>query len=162
MEITASRKKILLGQKQWGRHLVPVHTTPRNLKMKQSLVILDLCLSKSRVHGEILGSLSMHVFETRTATGSELFSLLTCLHTTEFALPSIFSPLEMLGIKIWETPLSWHAKSPLPVVVRVSETRVLKLPIMIFVTPSFTVSFVFKMFSVHTKTLSRHFQIPPV
>ena len=35
----------------------------------------------------------------------------------------------MLGIKIWETPLSWHAKCPLPVVVRVSKPRVLKLPI---------------------------------
>ena len=70
----------------------------------------------------------MRVFETRTATGSELFSLLTFLHTTAFALPSNFSPLEMLGIKIWETPLSWHAKCPLPVVVRVSKTCVLKLP----------------------------------
>ena len=77
----------------------------------------------------VLGSLSTRVFETRTATGSELFSLLTCLHTTAFALPSIFSPLEMLGIKIWETPLSRHAKCPLPVDVRVSKTCVLKLPI---------------------------------
>ena len=76
-----------------------------------------------------LRSLSAHVFETQTATGSELFSLLTYLHTTEFALPSIFSPLEMFGIKIWETLLSWHAKCPLPVVVRVSKTCVLKLPI---------------------------------
>ena len=81
-----------------------------------------------------LGSLSARVFETRTATGSELFSLLTYLHTTEFALPSIFSALEMLGIKIWETPLSWHAKCPLPVVVRVSKTRVLKLPSVFFLT----------------------------
>ena len=70
----------------------------------------------------------MHVFETRTATGSERFSLLTCLHTTAFALPSIFSPLEMLGIKIWKIPLSWHAKCPLPVVVRVLKTCMLKLP----------------------------------
>ena len=82
-------------------------------------------------HCTLLGSLSTHVFETRTATGSELFSLLSCLHTTEFALTSIFSPLEMLGIKIWETPLSWHAKCPLPVVVRVSKTCVLKLPIVL-------------------------------
>ena len=78
----------------------------------------------------ILGSLSTRVFETRTATGSQLFSLLTCLHTTAFALPSIFCPLEMLGIKIWETLLSWHAICPLPVVVRVSKTCMLKLPIM--------------------------------
>ena len=41
---------------------------------------------------------------------------------------SIFSPLEMISITIWETPLSWHAKSSLPVAVRVSKTRVLKLP----------------------------------
>ena len=41
----------------------------------------------------------MRVFETRTATGSELFSFLTCLHTTTFTLPSIFSPLEMISIK---------------------------------------------------------------
>ena len=70
----------------------------------------------------------MHVFETRTATGSERFSVLTCLHTTAFALPSIFFPLEMLGIKIWKTPLLWRAKCPLPVGVRVSKTCMLKLP----------------------------------
>ena len=70
----------------------------------------------------------MHVFETRTATGSERFSLLTCLHTFAFALPSIFCPLEMLGIKIWKTPLFWRAKCPLPVGVRLSKTCMLKLP----------------------------------
>ena len=73
-------------------------------------------------------SLSTHVFETRTATGSELFSLLTRFHTTKFTLLSIFSPLEMIRTKIWETPLSWHVKCSLPVAVRVSKTRVLKLP----------------------------------
>ena len=35
----------------------------------------------------------------RTATGSELFSFLTCPHTTTFPLLSIFSPLEMNSIK---------------------------------------------------------------
>ena len=35
-------------------------------------------------------ALSKRVFETRTATGSELFFFLTCLHTTTFTLPSIF------------------------------------------------------------------------
>ena len=53
----------------------------------------------------VLGSLSTRVFETRMATGSELFSLLTCLLTTTFILQSIFSHLEMISIKIWETPL---------------------------------------------------------
>ena len=74
-----------------------------------------------------MGSLSTRVFDTRTATGSELFSLLTCVHTTTFTLISIFSPLEMISIKIWETPLSWHAKCSLPVAVRVSKTLVLKV-----------------------------------
>ena len=53
-----------------------------------------------------LGSLSTSVFETRTATGSELFSLLTCPHTVTFTLLSIFSPLETSSIKIWEKILS--------------------------------------------------------
>ena len=76
----------------------------------------------------LLGSLSTHVSETRTATGSELFSLLTCPHTTTFTLLSIFSPLEMSSIKSWEITQSKHAKCYLPVAVRVSKTRVLKLP----------------------------------
>ena len=46
----------------------------------------------------LLGSLSTRVFETRTTTGSELFSLLTCPHTTTFTLLSIFSPLEISKI----------------------------------------------------------------
>ena len=84
----------------------------------------------------VLGSLSTRVFETRTATGSELFSLLTCFYTTTFTLLSIFAPLQMISIKIWETPLSWHAKCSLPVAVRVSKTRVLKLPINTPITPT--------------------------
>ena len=72
----------------------------------------------------LIRSLSTRVYETRTATASELFSLLTCLHKTTFTLPSIFSPLEMCGIKIWETLMPWHAKRSLTVAVRVSKTRV--------------------------------------
>ena len=78
---------------------------------------------------QIIGSLSTRVFETRTATGSALFSLLTCPSTTTFTLLSIFSPLEMNSIKIWETIRSKNANCSLPVAVRVSKTRVLKLPI---------------------------------
>ena len=62
------------------------------------------------------------------ATGSELFSILTCLSTTTFILIGIFPPLEMISIKICETPLSWHAKFSFPVAVRVSKTRLLKFP----------------------------------
>ena len=52
-----------------------------------------------------------------------------CLYTTTFTLLIIFSPLEMIGIKIWETSLSCHAKGSPPFAVRVSKTRMLKLPI---------------------------------
>ena len=63
-----------------------------------------ISICKLRVHFfKNIGSLSMRIFETRTATGSELFSLVTCPHTTTFTLLSIFSPLQITGIKIWET-----------------------------------------------------------
>ena len=67
------------------------------------------------------GSLSTRIFETRTGTGSELISLLTCPHTTTFTLLSFFFPLEISSINVCETRL--------PAAVRVSKTRVLlKLP----------------------------------
>ena len=77
-------------------------------------------------HIGLLGSLSTRSFDTRTATGSEQFPLLTWPNTTTFTLLSIFSPLEMSYTKIWETMISWHAKCSLPVAVRVSKTRMLK------------------------------------
>ena len=78
-----------------------------------------------------LGSLSTPVSETRTATGSELISLLTYPHTTTFTLVSIFSPLKISSRKIWGTLRSKHATCSLPVAVRVLKTRVLKLPIIL-------------------------------
>ena len=56
--------------------------------------------SSASRRGVIEGSLSTRVFETRTATGSKLFSLLTYPHTTTFTLLSIVSPSGMSGIKI--------------------------------------------------------------
>ena len=75
-----------------------------------------------------LGSLSTHDFETRTASGSELFSLITCLHTITCTAKYV-SRLGMISIKSWEILLSWHTECSLPVAVRVSKMRVLKLPI---------------------------------
>ena len=71
----------------------------------QIVLCRGMSLSDSSGHCArgILGSLSTRVFETRTATGSELFSLLTSPRTTTFTLLRIFSPLEMNSIKIWET-----------------------------------------------------------
>ena len=73
-----------------------------------------------------LGNLRTRVFEKRTVTGSEL-SILTCPHTTTFTMLSIFSPLEMSSIKIWETIRSQHEKCFLPDGVRVARlTEVLE------------------------------------
>ena len=73
------------------------------------------------------GSLSTRVFEARTATRSELFTLLTFLHTITFTLLSIISSLETISKKMWAPENPRHAKCSLPVAVRVSKTRVLKL-----------------------------------
>ena len=74
-----------------------------------------------------LVSLSTRDFETRTASESELFSLITRLHTITFTLLGTVSSLGMITVKIWETPLSWHARCSLPLPVRVSKRRMLKL-----------------------------------
>ena len=95
--------------------------TPVSKKSHQDLI-------KVPVVGR-LRTLSTRVFETLTETGSKLFSILTCPHTTTFSLPGIFSPLEMSCIKTWETIRSKKAKCSLPAAVRVSKTRVLKLHI---------------------------------
>ena len=70
-------------------------------------------------------SLSTRVFETWMETRSELFSLLT--HNHIYIAKYLFSNRDD-GIRIWETPLSWHAKCSLPVASQVSKTCVLKLP----------------------------------
>ena len=68
------------------------------------------------------------VFEPRTATGSEVFFYLTCLHTTTVTLLSIFSLVETISSKIWERPLSWQAKCSLPFSSMAQKRRMLKLP----------------------------------
>ena len=47
----------------------------------------------------IRGSLRTGVFEAHTATGSELYSLLTCPQLTTYTLLCILSPLEIRSIK---------------------------------------------------------------
>ena len=61
----------------------------------------------------------MREFETWTASRSKLFSLITHLHTITFTLLSTFSPLGMISTRMWETPMSWHAKYSLLVAVHV-------------------------------------------
>ena len=76
----------------------------------------------------IIGSLSRDVFERRTSTGSELFSLLVCLDANKFVLLSFFSPLKTIYSRVSTKPLPNDAKSSLPVDVRRSKTLLLKLP----------------------------------
>ena len=68
------------------------------------------------------------VFERRTSTGSETFSLLICLDANKFVLLSLFSLIKTIYPRVSTEPLSNDAKSPLPVDVRRSKTLLLKLP----------------------------------
>ena len=77
----------------------------------------------------LLGTLSNDVFERRTSTGSEAFSLFICLDANKLVLLSFFSLLKTIYPRVSTKPLPNHAKSPLPVDVRRSKTLLLKLPI---------------------------------
>ena len=77
----------------------------------------------------ILGSLSSDVFERRTSTGSEQFSLLVSLDATVFVLPSVLILIETICPKICSKSRLKSAKSPFPVDVRRSKTSLLKPPI---------------------------------
>ena len=46
--------------------------------------------------GKLIGSLSSDVFERRTSTGSEVFSLLTCLDDIKFVFLSFFTIIEAI------------------------------------------------------------------
>ena len=76
----------------------------------------------------ILGSVSNDVFERRTSTGSEAFSLFICLDANKFVLLSFFSLIKTIYQRVSTKPLPNDAKSPLPVDVRRSKTPLLKLP----------------------------------
>ena len=72
-----------------------------------------------------LGSLSKDVFEQRTSTGSEAFSLFICFDTNKFVLLSFFSLIKTIYPRVSTKPLPNDAKSPLPVDDRRSKTRCL-------------------------------------
>ena len=77
---------------------------------------------------EAKGTLSKDVFEQRTSTGSEAFSLFICLDANKLVLLSFFSLLKTIYPRVSSKPLPNDAKSPLPVDVRRSKTLLLKLP----------------------------------
>ena len=78
---------------------------------------------------EVLGKLSKDVFELRTSTGSEAFSLFIYLEANKFVLLTFFSLIKTIYPRVSTKPLPNDAKSPLPVDVRRSKTLLLKPPI---------------------------------
>ena len=76
-----------------------------------------------------LGSLSKDVFEPRTSTGSEAFSLFIYLDSNKFVLLRFFSLIMRIYSRVSTKPLPNDAKRLLPVEVRRSKTLLLKLPI---------------------------------
>ena len=74
-----------------------------------------------RPHYDTKESLSKGVFERRTSTGSEAFSLLTCLDDIKFVFLSFFTVIEAIWQKIWAKPPFKNEKRPLPVSVRHSK-----------------------------------------
>ena len=72
---------------------------------------------------EGVGNLSTNVFEQRTATGTEAFSLLTCLNATTFILQlqSVLTIIETVYLNICAKPLPINAIRDirsLPIAVR--------------------------------------------
>ena len=76
-----------------------------------------------------IGSLSKDVFERRTSTGSEAFSLFIYLDSNKFVLLSFFSLIMRIYSRVSTKPPPNDAKRLLPVEVRRSKTLLLKLPI---------------------------------
>ena len=66
--------------------------------------------------------LGSDAFERRTTAGSELFSLLICLGTTVFVLPSVLILIKTICPNIGLKALLKIVKSTLPVDVRRSKT----------------------------------------
>ena len=74
------------------------------------------------------GSLSSDVFERRTSTGSEPFSLLASLYATVFVLPSVLILKGTICPKLCSKSRLKCAKTPFPVDLSRSKTSLLKLP----------------------------------
>ena len=108
-----------LGQQHIGTWNPFVKINIRDLKQRR----------QRRQWVNLLGSLSSDVFERRTSTGSEVFSLLTCLDDIKFVFLSFFTIIEAIRLKICAKPPSKNEKRPLPVDVHRSKTLLLKLPI---------------------------------
>ena len=105
----------------WWRGYCPVSFWSLILRHLETATVKSLINS--------LRSLSKDVYERRTSTGSEAFSLYICLDSNKFVFLSFFSLIKRMYPRVSTKPLPNDAKSPLPVVVRRSKMLLLKLPI---------------------------------
>ena len=109
-----------------------IYIRNRHLRKRSTYLIINLTvvdLLVGTVAGpSIIGSLSKDVFERRTSTGNEAFSLFICLDANRLVLLSFFSPLKTIYPRVSTKTLPNDAKSALPVDVRRSTTLLLKLP----------------------------------
>ena len=69
-----------------------------------SLCTVNIIAPTQRFSKYTIGSLSKDVFERRTSTGSEAFSLFICLDTTKFVLLSFFSPMKTIYLRVSTKP----------------------------------------------------------
>ena len=83
----------------------------------------------NRGRKDIIRSLNSDVFEPRTSTGGEPFSILNCLDATKFVLLRIFTLYRDDLRKHLFKITAQECKSPRPVDVRHSTTSQLKLPL---------------------------------
>ena len=114
----------MLGRQVVYSALVSGRSITLGLSMIENIQTLNL-LWYLRI---LIESLSNSVFERRTSTGSEVFSLTICLDAKKFVLISFFSLIRTIYLRVSTKPPSNDAKRPLPVDVCRSKTLLLKLP----------------------------------
>jgi len=71
--------------------------------------------------GRLTQRLDSNVFERRTSTVSEPFSLIICLDDTKFVFLTVFTLIEIMYTKVWSKTRLESAKSPFPVDLRGSK-----------------------------------------
>ena len=114
----------MLGRQVVYSALISGRSITLGLSMIENIQTLNL-LWYLRI---LIESLSNSVFERRTSTGSEVFSLTICLDAKKLVLISFFSLMRTIYLRVSTKLPSNDAKRPLPVDVCRSKTLLLKLP----------------------------------